>query len=382
MVAVALHVIGPGARLGAGRAVRCWAPTRSSASRFFGAGNELEIALAAIGLLGLGGALATASSRVRVWGFAVGGGALAFALAWGRLGADVGAVPDGDRGRHRRGARVGGGHRWGGRGSRSCWSHRSPGLPRWRCSTSSTGGDAHFSRSVLEAGGLDEIADVAERRVRLSYRSLGRGIDSRSWSRSPSSGWRSGSATAGPLLASTEGFPGVRAAVYGLLAAVLVGALTNDSGPIILLIGSSYLLFTAVYLAAVRRPGRTDRCDEGIPDRLPPTRADSIAPMRIALVSPYSWTFPGGVTRHIDALAREFIASGHHVRVLAPVDPDDRLTRRLHRRAPDPEPLPDFVVPLGRTVALPMNGAMSRLSVSPEAVLRLAPGAARRATST
>ena len=43
----------------------------------------------------------------------------------------------------------------------------------------------------------------------------------------------------------------MRAAVYGLLAAVLVGALTNDSGPIILLIGSSYLLFAAVYLAAV-----------------------------------------------------------------------------------------------------------------------------------
>jgi hypothetical protein len=37
-------------------------------SRFFGAGNELEIALAAVGLLGLGGALATTSPRVRVWG--------------------------------------------------------------------------------------------------------------------------------------------------------------------------------------------------------------------------------------------------------------------------------------------------------------------------
>ena len=47
----------------------------------------------------------------------------------------------------------------------------------------------------------------------------------------------------------------MRAAVYGLLAAVLVGALTNDSGPIILLIGSSYLLFAVVYLAAVPGPG-------------------------------------------------------------------------------------------------------------------------------
>jgi hypothetical protein len=57
------------------------------------------------------------------------------------------------------------------------------------------------------------------------------------------------------LLAATEDVPGVRAGVYGLLAAVLVGALTNDSGPIILLIGSSYLLFAAVYLAAVPSEG-------------------------------------------------------------------------------------------------------------------------------
>jgi len=104
---------------------------------------------------------------------------------------------------------------------------------------------------------------------------------------------------------------------------------------------------------------------------LPPTLVDSIARMRIALVSPYSWTFPGGVTRHIDALAREFVAEGHHVRVLSPVDPDDRLTRLLHRRGPDPAPLPDYVVPLGRTASLPMNGAMSRLAMTPSSAVRL-----------
>jgi hypothetical protein len=44
---------------------------------------------------------------------------------------------------------------------------------------------------------------------------------------------------------------------------VLAGALTNDSGPIILLIGSSYLGFTAVYLAAVPDLGaRTDAHEE------------------------------------------------------------------------------------------------------------------------
>ena len=43
--------------------------------------------------------------------------------------------------------------------------------------------------------------------------------------------------------------------------------------------------------------------------------------MRIALVSPYSWTYPGGVTRHIEALAEQYLAGGHDVRVLAPYDP-------------------------------------------------------------
>jgi phosphatidyl-myo-inositol alpha-mannosyltransferase len=93
--------------------------------------------------------------------------------------------------------------------------------------------------------------------------------------------------------------------------------------------------------------------------------------MRIALVSPYSWTLPGGVTRHIDELAAELIAQGHDVRVLAPVDPDDRLNRLLHRRAPEQVELPDYLIPLGRTAALRANGAVSNLSFFPEGVTRL-----------
>ena len=54
---------------------------------------------------------------------------------------------------------------------------------------------------------------------------------------------------------------------------------------------------------------------------------------KIALLSPYSWTYPGGVTRHIEALAEEFLAGGHDVRVLAPYDPDDRLAAAMHRGA-------------------------------------------------
>ena len=85
--------------------------------------------------------------------------------------------------------------------------------------------------------------------------------------------------------------------------------------------------------------------------------------MRVALVSPYSWTYPGGVTRHIEALAERFLAEGHDVRVLAPYDPDDRVSALLHRgAAPQRRALPDYLIPLGRTIGFPANGAVSNLS--------------------
>jgi phosphatidyl-myo-inositol alpha-mannosyltransferase len=91
--------------------------------------------------------------------------------------------------------------------------------------------------------------------------------------------------------------------------------------------------------------------------------------MRVALVSPYSWTYPGGVTRHIEALAERFIEDGHHVRVLAPFDPPDRLSAVLHRGArPQPLEAPDYLVPLGRTLGLKANGAVSNVSITPYSV--------------
>jgi phosphatidylinositol alpha-mannosyltransferase len=97
-----------------------------------------------------------------------------------------------------------------------------------------------------------------------------------------------------------------------------------------------------------------------------------MAVMRIALVSPYSWTYPGGVTRHIEALAGQFLAGGHDVRVLAPFDPPDRLSARLHRGArPEARERPDWLVPLGRTIGLPANGAVSNLALTPYAITTL-----------
>ena len=94
--------------------------------------------------------------------------------------------------------------------------------------------------------------------------------------------------------------------------------------------------------------------------------------MRIALVSPYSWTYPGGVTRHIEALAERFIADGHHVRVLAPYDPVDILSTGLHRgAAPQTLVAPDYLVPLGRTLGFKANGAVSNLSITPYGISTL-----------
>ncbi|MEY2516673.1 MAG: phosphatidyl-myo-inositol alpha-mannosyltransferase, partial [bacterium] len=91
--------------------------------------------------------------------------------------------------------------------------------------------------------------------------------------------------------------------------------------------------------------------------------------MRIALVSPYSWTYPGGVTRHIEALAEQYLAAGHDVRVLSPVDPDDRFATRMHRGArPASLGLPEWLIPLGRTVGFPSNGAVSNVAYTPGGV--------------
>jgi phosphatidylinositol alpha-mannosyltransferase len=94
--------------------------------------------------------------------------------------------------------------------------------------------------------------------------------------------------------------------------------------------------------------------------------------VRIALVSPYSWTYPGGVTRHIEALSEELLRSGHDVRVLSPFDPPDARSARLHRGAwPIDRELPENFVDLGRTAGVKSNGSVSNMAVFPTAVAKL-----------
>jgi len=91
--------------------------------------------------------------------------------------------------------------------------------------------------------------------------------------------------------------------------------------------------------------------------------------VRVGLVSPYSYTYPGGVGGHVEALSQELGNQGHDVRIMAPYDPDDRLARVMHRgAAPDRRPLPDNLISLGRSVGFPANGSVSNLGISSQAV--------------
>jgi phosphatidyl-myo-inositol alpha-mannosyltransferase len=93
--------------------------------------------------------------------------------------------------------------------------------------------------------------------------------------------------------------------------------------------------------------------------------------VRVAIVSPYSWTYPGGVNRHVEALTLELIDRGHELRVLAPWDPPDRLSRVLHRDPPEVTVPPDYLIPLGRSKAVGANGAVSNIGAFPSGITRM-----------
>lgn len=208
-------------------------------ARFYGIGNELEASLSAIALLGIGAAVARAPARARVAAFAGVGGGLALLLGWGRLGADVGAVLTlgvGAAAGALAAADTGPGR------ARAAAILAVPAIAVGLLAVLDlvTGGDSHFTRSVLRAGGLRELGEVAQRRFELSYTSLGRGaigplVVVALAALAAGVYWRD------RILAPIRGQRGMVAGLWAAFAAVLTGALTNDSGPIILLIGTTYL---------------------------------------------------------------------------------------------------------------------------------------------
>ncbi len=80
--------------------------------------------------------------------------------------------------------------------------------------------------------------------------------------------------------------------------------------------------------------------------------------MKIALVSPYDYPYPGGVTEHVQHLEHQFLARGHTVKIIAPSSSEqDRLE--------------DNVYKVGGIVPLPASGSMVRITLSPRAYRRI-----------
>jgi len=78
--------------------------------------------------------------------------------------------------------------------------------------------------------------------------------------------------------------------------------------------------------------------------------------MKIALVSPYDFAYPGGVTEHVSHLAEQFLARGHQVHIVAPSSGDET-----------DEPVASVAAPvhrIGRVVSIPANGSVARITLS------------------
>jgi hypothetical protein len=211
--------------------------------RFYGIGNELEALLAVLVVAGAGAALtgfvAQLPPRRAAAAFVAIGFVAAFVFAAGRFGADVGAAivfPVGAvvaavtiAGRGRRTAVL------------AVIAAPFAVLALLALIDLVTGANAHLTRSVLDAGGLGDLADVAQRRLQLSAHSFTRpvllallplvlAVAILAYVRRDR------------LRAWLDGVPAMRAGLVGALAATLIGTLANDSGALLLEIGAAYLL--------------------------------------------------------------------------------------------------------------------------------------------
>jgi hypothetical protein len=228
-----------------------------SGSRFYGLGNELESTLTALLLVGLGALLVgQAQSRRSAGSVAAAGAVFAVFVGAGPLGAYVGGVITL------------------GSGVAAMAIVMLPGTPSRRMIAAAatvpilglvalasldlvTGGDGHFTRTVLHADSAGALWDVVKRRYTLAFNVfslgampfitlvavLGAAYAVRYRAR---------------IYAPLEGSPSYRAALIGGLTASIVGALSNDSGPLLLAFGVFVLTCLTAYVRGDPRLAEAD----------------------------------------------------------------------------------------------------------------------------
>lgn len=84
--------------------------------------------------------------------------------------------------------------------------------------------------------------------------------------------------------------------------------------------------------------------------------------MKIALVSPYDYPYPGGVTKHISYLDKHFRRLGHDVRIIA----------ACSEEAQERGEIPEHVIKVsGFVVPVPVSGSVGRLALAPSIYRRV-----------
>ncbi|HEY2480430.1 MAG TPA: hypothetical protein VGI17_17075 [Solirubrobacterales bacterium] len=217
-------------------------PNPALGVRFYGIGNELEALLSVLIVGGIGAGLAGFAPRLSPGRcavvFLVVGLVFAGIFASGRFGADVGAAVDFPIGVAVAALVVSGGRRR--------WIFVVILIPLVVVALLAvadlvTGANSHFTRSVLDAGGLHSLGDTAQRRLEQTARSFVRpvllvalpvvaiGVIVASLRRATLADW-------------VRDAPAMRAALIGAVVATIVATLANDSGALLLEIGAAYLL--------------------------------------------------------------------------------------------------------------------------------------------
>ena len=81
--------------------------------------------------------------------------------------------------------------------------------------------------------------------------------------------------------------------------------------------------------------------------------------MKIALVTPYDYPYPGGVNEHVTALDREFRALGHDTRIIAASTTDEDI-------------LGDHVIKVSGAISpVPFSGSTARITLAPQVYRRV-----------
>jgi len=226
-----------------------------SGVRFYGLGNELESTLTLLLLVGLGALLwGHARSRRSAAIIALTGAVFAVFVGSGRLGADVGGVITIGAGIAAAVVMMAPGRR----------SRRTVllaaavpvgALVALAALDLATGGNGHFTRTILQADSAGSLWDVVTRRYTLAFNVLKTGA-------MPFITLLAvlGAAYAlryrERIYAPLAGSPSWQAALVGGLTASVVGALSNDSGPMLLAFGVFVLACATAYVRGDPRLAR------------------------------------------------------------------------------------------------------------------------------